>query len=107
MPEHEGDLARDSRWPALFPAPLCLVTAGRDGAAGLEKVVGASIVNRFPYVIALSFCRESLSARHYVRGRFMEILEEGGTAAVQFLRPGPALDAAMVAISRVPDGLAT
>jgi hypothetical protein len=64
MPEREEDLARDSRWPALFPAPLCLVTAGRDGAAGLEKVVGASIVNRFPYVIALSFCRESRSARH-------------------------------------------
>ena len=107
MPERDEDLAQDSRWPALFPAPLCLVTAGEDGAAGLEKVVGASIVNRFPYVAALSFCRESLSTRHYARGRFMEILEAGGTAAVQFLRPGPALDAAMGAVARVPDGLAT
>lgn len=107
MPERDEDLARDSRWPALFPAPLCLVTAGGEGAAALEKVVGASIVNRFPYVVALSFCREPLSARHYGRNRFMEILEAGGTAAVQFLRPGAALDAAMGAIARVPDELAT
>jgi flavin reductase (DIM6/NTAB) family NADH-FMN oxidoreductase RutF len=107
FPELDHDLARDSRWPALFPAPLCLVTTGDGETVALEKVVGASIVNRFPYVVALSFCREALSARHYVRGRFMEMLERNGTAAVQFLAPGPRLDAAMAAIARVPDENAT
>ena len=31
----------------------------------VEEVVGASIANRFPYVVALSYCREPLSSRHY------------------------------------------
>ena len=95
MPESLDDLREDSRWPAFFPSPLCLVTTGDGRRACLEKVVGASIVNRFPYVMALSFCRESLSPRHHVRRHFMETLEQGGSAAVQFLPPGRALDTAM------------
>jgi hypothetical protein len=47
-----------SRWPAFFPSPICLATTRHDDVSHLEKVVGASIVNRFPYVVALSFCRE-------------------------------------------------
>ncbi|MEQ1850633.1 MAG: hypothetical protein ABMA01_03475, partial [Chthoniobacteraceae bacterium] len=98
LPESSEELARDSRWPAFFPSPMCLVTTGTGADAVLEKVVGASIVNRFPYVIALSFCRVPLSERHHQRSRFMETLEKTGTAAVQFLPPGDALDAAMRAI---------
>ena len=95
MPESFADLQEDSRWPAFFPSPMCLVTTGDGRQACLEKVVGASIVNRFPYVMALSFCRQTLSPRHHVRKHFMEALERGGSAAVQFLPPGRALDAAM------------
>jgi flavin reductase (DIM6/NTAB) family NADH-FMN oxidoreductase RutF len=104
MPEDAGELATDSRWPAFFPSPLCLVTTADGSRTGLEKVVGASIVNRFPYIIALSFCREALSARHYERQAFMEMLERGGAAAVQFLPPGESLDRAMTTIAQVPDG---
>ena len=95
MPESLASLRLDSRWPAFFPSPMCLVTTGDGRQACLEKVVGASIVNRFPYVMALSFCRQELSPRHHVRKQFMESLERRGSAAVQFLPPGPALDAAM------------
>jgi hypothetical protein len=49
------------------------------GGARLEKVVGATIVNRFPYVFALSLCRQPLSPRHYVRRAFMD-----GRAAPRF-----------------------
>ncbi|CAA7621827.1 conserved hypothetical protein [Candidatus Terasakiella magnetica] len=98
MPESREQLAADSRWPAFFPCPLVLVTT-RDGErVYLEKVVGASVVNRFPYTLALSFCKDALSERHYVRRTFMEALERSGSAAVQFLPPGPGLDAAMTAI---------
>ena len=31
MPESLEDLAEDSRWPAFFPSPLCLVTTA-DGS---------------------------------------------------------------------------
>lgn len=95
LPETLDELARDSRWPAFFPAPICLVTTSDGKRTAMEKVVGASIVNRFPYVIALSFCRQPLSARHHVRRSFMDVLESGGTVAVQFLPPGDALDKAM------------
>jgi flavin reductase (DIM6/NTAB) family NADH-FMN oxidoreductase RutF len=105
MPERAEDLAADSRWPAFFPSPISVVTTASGGRIGLEKVVGASIVNRFPYVIALSFCRQHLSDRHYVRAEFTDILEEGGTAAIQFLQPGAALDRVMAAIQYVPDSL--
>ena len=95
MPESLADLSLNSRWPAFFPSPMCLVTTGDGRQACLEKVVGASIVNRFPYVMAVSFCRQALSPRHHVRRHFMDLLERGGSAAVQFLPPGRALDAAM------------
>jgi flavin reductase (DIM6/NTAB) family NADH-FMN oxidoreductase RutF len=98
MPESLDELREDSRWPAFFPSPMCLVTTGDGRKACLEKVVGASIVNRFPYVMALSFCRQPLSHRHHVRRGFMESLEQTGSAAVQFLPPGRALDAAMYEI---------
>ena len=95
LPESRETLAADSRWPALFPSPVCLVTAAHGSTVVLEREVGASIVNRFPYVLALSFCVEALSPRHYARRRFTRVLENGGRAAVQFLPPGPLLDRAL------------
>src|SRR5437588_11432515 len=71
MPEGPDELSRDSRWPVFFPSPLCLATTTDGRTAGLEKVVGAAIVNRFPYTLALSFCRAALSPRHHPRDRFM------------------------------------
>jgi flavin reductase (DIM6/NTAB) family NADH-FMN oxidoreductase RutF len=103
MPEQESDLALDSRWPGFFPSPICLVTTRAGDQIALEKVVGASIVNRFPYVLALSFCTQPLSDRHHARNHFTEMLERGASVAVQFLSPGPRLDAAMQAISNVPE----
>ena len=52
LSESSQDLAVDSRWPALYPSPMCCVTTTNGVKVALEKVVGASIVNRFPYVIA-------------------------------------------------------
>jgi flavin reductase (DIM6/NTAB) family NADH-FMN oxidoreductase RutF len=103
LPETREALAADSRWPALFPSPLCLVTAADGGSAVLERVAGPSIVNRFPYVLALSLCVEPLSGRHYARRGFTRVLETGGTAAVQFLPPGPALDRVLDVIEKTHD----
>ena len=103
LPESRESLAADSRWPALFPSPVCLVTAAHGATAVLERVVGPSIVNRFPYVLALSFCVQPLSDRHYARRRFTSVLEAGGTAAVQFLVPGPALDRVLSVIDATPE----
>ena len=68
-----------------------------------KKVVGASIVNRFPYVVAPSYCREPLSSRHYVRRTFMDVLEASRRVALKFLMPGKSLDALMTAIANVPE----
>ena len=103
MPETREELAADSRWPAFFPSPICITTTEHHGIAHLEKVVGASIVNRFPYVVALSFCREGLSPRHYVRRTFMDALEASGRLAVQFLMPGESLARVMAAIANLPE----
>jgi flavin reductase (DIM6/NTAB) family NADH-FMN oxidoreductase RutF len=103
MPEPADDVAVDSRWPAFFPSPISIVSTRSGDRIHLEKVVGASIVNRFPYIVALSFCRTSLSHRHYARRDFMEVLESGGKVAVQFLPPGDPLDRVMSAIANVPD----
>ncbi len=67
MPEALDELRKDSRWPAFFPSSISLVTTTDGSRVALEKVVGAMIVNRFPYVLALSFCKKELSARHHVR----------------------------------------
>jgi len=60
-------------------------------------------VNRFPYVLALSFCRQPLSDRHHPRRIFTGMLEAGGSAAVQVLEPGPDTDRAMDAVTSVPE----
>lgn len=103
MPEDPAELAKDSRWPAFYPSPISIVTTGDGETALLEKVVGASIVNRFPYVVALNFCKEDLSRRHHPRRRFMDTLEKNGCAAIQFLPPGEVLDKVMAAIADVPE----
>jgi flavin reductase (DIM6/NTAB) family NADH-FMN oxidoreductase RutF len=103
LPENPEELAVDSRWPALFPAPMCIVTTAAGDQIAMEREVGASIVNRFPYVVALSFCREELSHRHHARQRFCEILESGRVAAIQFIEPGAALDRALAVISDYSD----
>lgn len=103
MPESLEELSADSRWPGFFPSPICYVTTAEGGRVALEKVVGPSIVNRFPYVLALSFCHRALSERHHVRQVFTQMLESSGTVAVQFLPPGQALDSAMNAITTIPD----
>ena len=103
MPESAESLAFDSRWPAFFPSAISLVTTTDGEHTALEKVVGASIVNRFPYVMALSFCRQHLSERHHARKTFMSILESGGSVAVQYLPLGQALDSAMNAIAAIPE----
>jgi len=97
------EISKDSRWPAFFPCNICLVTTGKSGQVALEKVVGASIVNRFPYIVALSFCRETLSKRHYARNQFCSLLEDGGTVAIQFLQPGETLDRIMREINSSGD----
>jgi flavin reductase (DIM6/NTAB) family NADH-FMN oxidoreductase RutF len=107
MPEPEEMLASDSRWPAIFPSALCLVTTGDGETCAIEKVVGPCIVNRFPLVMSLNFCRRALSQRHYARRSFMDMLEANGTAAVQFLAPGPSLSHMLSCIEEIPDERAT
>lgn len=98
MPESPEEFATDTQWPGFFPSPICFVTTSDGQSVALEKVVGPSIVNRFPYVVSLSFCIEELSKRHHVRSTFIDMLEKGESVAVQFLPPGPVLDSAMQAI---------
>lgn len=103
MPENGRDLDIDSRWPGFFPSAICFVTTTDGNNNALEKVVGATIVNRFPYVVALSFCIERLSSRHYVRKSFMNILEKGGSVAIQYFEPGRCIDLLMNSINTVED----
>jgi flavin reductase (DIM6/NTAB) family NADH-FMN oxidoreductase RutF len=103
MPEPLDEVRQDSRWPAFFPSPICFVTTGDGRTSALEKVVGASIVNRFPYVVALSFCKDELSDRHYARRGFCDLLTSSRGAAIQFVAPGPEVDALMDVVARVPD----
>ncbi len=106
LPEGDEELAADSRWPAFFPSPMCFVTTAAGSQVALEKVVGPTIVNRFPYVLALTFCRKRLSDRHHPRTIFTEMLERGRGVAVQFLPPGSATDRIMDAVTSVPEARA-
>jgi flavin reductase (DIM6/NTAB) family NADH-FMN oxidoreductase RutF len=102
MPESIEELV-DSRWPGFYPSSVGYVTVCDGGRVILERVVGITIVNRFPFVMALSVCREALSSRHYARRQFMEVAEQGRCAAVQFAAPGPLLDAIQAAIAGLGD----
>lgn len=104
MPEDPGEVGLDSRWPAFFPVSLSMATTEHGGRTALERISGASIVNRFPYLMAVSVCRKSLSRRHHARSTFMRCLEFGGHCALHFLPPGEVLDRALEAVARVPEG---
>lgn len=107
MPESAASLRDDSRWPAFFPSAISIVTSiGPDGPV-VEKVVGASIVNRFPYVVALSLCRIDLSDRHYARTNAIHAMTHSGEVAVQFLEPGSGLERVLRAVNDMPDARAT
>jgi flavin reductase (DIM6/NTAB) family NADH-FMN oxidoreductase RutF len=103
LPENPSALLEDSRWPAFFPSTICFCTTRDVEAVALEKVTGATVANRFPYIIALSFCREALSPRHHRRSKFTAMLEAGGCAAIQFLPPGSVMDRALRTIEEVPE----
>lgn len=98
MPETIETLSTDSRWPAFYPSQICFVTVSHGSKTALERCVGASIVNRFPYILALSICRKNLSERHYDRAIFSEMVEKSGSVAVQFLSPGASFDNALNSI---------
>lgn len=104
LQENLDNLKDNSKWPSLFPSPICIVTTRTsDGCIGIEKVVGPSIVNRFPFVIALSFCQQTLSPRHYARDKFTSILNKAKSVAIQFISPGETLNKIMSAIQDIPD----
>jgi flavin reductase (DIM6/NTAB) family NADH-FMN oxidoreductase RutF len=84
---------------------MCIITTTDGRRTAMEREVGASIVNRFPYVVAVSVCRERLSSRHHPRSTFADILETSGVAALQFLPPSQSLDAALDAVSSLPEHL--
>ena len=103
MPESGDEFAVDSQWPAFFPSPICVISASDGQRTALEREVGASIVNRFPYVLTVSVCRDALSGRHHPRSRFIDVLTSRGSAAVQFVEPGPDLNAALEVIAELPE----
>jgi flavin reductase (DIM6/NTAB) family NADH-FMN oxidoreductase RutF len=104
MPESTEEVAGDSRWPAFFSQPICLVTTTDGQQIYLEREVGPCIVNRFPYVMTISLCREALSQRHRPRLQFMEALEQSGVANVQFLPLGEPLDRCLATLDACPEG---
>ena len=103
MPEDAKELALDSRWPGFFPSAICFVTTIDGEITALEKVVGASIVNRFPYIVALSFCTKPISKRHYARNKFNETLEKGGQVSIHYFEPGENIDKVMNSINTIDD----
>ena len=103
MPENPASLLKDSRWPAFFPASISLVTTADKKILAIEKEVGATIVNRFPYILALSICTEKISETHYERKTFCRILEESRCASIQFLDPGKKLDQILNSINTIPE----
>ncbi|TAF65871.1 MAG: flavin reductase family protein [Cytophagales bacterium] len=103
LPESREELAKDSRWPAFFPSAISLVTVQYEDQTAIEKVVGASIVNRFPYIIALSFAKEDLSQRHHQRSHFTELIEKSKSVAIQFLPPNDTLQKIMQTIVQSKD----
>ena len=103
LPESLTELEKDSRWPLFFPSSICIVTTSDGKNTAMEKVVGPSIVNRFPYVVALSFCKKRLSDRHHNRNAFIKLLENSTGIAVQFFPPGDSLETTMSSIREVEE----
>lgn len=104
LPESPTALASDSRWPAFFPVSLSIATTCYNGQSAMERISGASIVNRFPYIMAISVCRDELSPRHHGRHHFITLLERSGHCALQFLPAGSARDSILTVISHIPEG---
>ncbi len=104
MNENLKTLSANSQWPAFFSSPMCIVNTYYGKDTIIEKVVGPSIVNRFPYIMALSFCKKHLSERHFGRDTFIAGIEKTREVSVQFFEPGDLLDVILAGIeSNGPD----
>lgn len=102
LDETRESLRENSQWPAFFPSAIAIVTVQVGDEIFVEKVVGPSIVNRFPYVAMISLCHESLSDRHYTRADFIAGALASGKASLQFLEPGETLKTVMRTIAERP-----
>jgi len=95
-------LADDSRWPALLPQSITFVTTGTVEAPIVERCVGATVVNRFPYVVCVSLCRERLSDRHHPRADVMDAIESTGGFTVNVLSESAEAEALLEACAEAP-----
>ena len=95
-------LAEDSRWPALFPQSITFATTGTMEAPIVERCVGATVVNRFPYIVCVSLCRERLSDRHHPRADVMEAIELANAFSVNILTESPEAEALLGACAEAP-----
>lgn len=103
MSNSNQDHGSENLWPAFFPSADGLVTTGDGRLSALEIVPGVTIINRFPYVLSISLCRKKTHKHEAEQLHFMEILERGGGAVVQFLPPGMNLDRVLHTTRSVPD----
>jgi len=95
-------LAADSRWPAFFPQSITFVTTGTVAAPIVERCVGATVVNRFPYIVCVSLCRERLSDRHHARADVMDAIESTGGFTVNILVESSEAEALLAACAEAP-----
>ena len=55
---------KDSKWPIFFPSNNSFLLLKNKNNYRIEKLTGATVVNRFPLIIGFSISSKSLSKRH-------------------------------------------
>ena len=55
---------KDSKWPIFFPSNNSFLLLKNKNNFQVEKLTGATVINRFPLIIGFSISSKNLSKRH-------------------------------------------
>ena len=83
--EKLSDLNNDSSWKIFFPISICFLSFVYKNKIFIEKISGASIINRFPLKIMLPISTKKISGRHLDKSYIIDNLKNFDHVSVNLL----------------------
>ena len=83
--ENIDHLNKDSKWPSFFPCNVSFVLIKFKNQFYVEKIIGATIINRFPLILALPISKKKLSERHLNKQEFIKKLKNCDNISINLL----------------------
>ena len=83
--ENLSELKNDSSWKIFFPISICFLSATLKNKVYVEKITGASIVNRFPLKILIPIGNKKISERHLKKNYILSNIKKFDNISINLI----------------------